>query len=170
MRNEDTVKLAALVAQLWPSMKLNEYTADAWHPAMSDLSYADAEQAVYYLARGKTGYIQLYDIRRQVAKSAGLLAPEEAVALQMAVKVAGSMGDGAGALPPAVRDAYWAMGGSQGFASPPAILRPQWGRVYRDCVAAQEEDLLTGDLGKSIENARGSLQLEASTAPEMRTS
>jgi hypothetical protein len=154
MINAETVALTALITQIWPSMKLNEYSADAWHPVLEDLPYAAAEHAVLILAKSHPGYIQPYDIRRQAAKTAGLLAPDEADALQLALDVAGAQGTGASMLPPAVKDAYWAMGGSQGFAAMPAVLRPQWGRVYRDCVAAREEQLLAGDLGLAIENSR----------------
>lgn len=154
MNNAETVALTALITQIWPSMKLNAYSADAWHPVLEDLPYAIAEHAVLILARSHSGYIQPYDIRRQAAKSAGLLAPDEADALQMALDVAGNSGTGASLLPPAVRDAYWAMGGSQGFQALPGVLRPQWGRVYRDCVIAREEQLLAGDLGAAIENSR----------------
>lgn len=154
MNNTETVALAALITQIWPSMKLNAYSADAWHPVLEDLPYAIAEHAVLILAKSHSGYIQPYDIRRQAAKSAGLLAPDEADALQMALDVAGNSGTGASLLPPAVKDAYWAMGGSQGFQALPGVLRPQWGRVYRDCVIAREEQLLAGDLGAAIENSR----------------
>lgn len=154
MINAETVALTALITQIWPSMKLNEYSADAWHPVLEDLPYAAAEHAVLILAKSHPGYIQPYDIRRQAAKTAGLLAPDEADALQLALDVAGVQGTGASMLPAAVKDAYWAMGGSQGFMAMPAVLRPQWGRVYRDCVAAREEQLLAGDLGLAIENSR----------------
>lgn len=154
MNNAETVALTALITQIWPSMKLNAYSADAWHPVLEDLPYAIAEHAVLILARSHSGYIQPYDIRRQAAKSAGLLAPDEADALQMALDVAGNSGTGASLLPLAVKDAYWAMGGSQGFQALPGVLRPQWGRVYRDCVIAREEQLLAGDLGAAIENSR----------------
>jgi hypothetical protein len=154
MNNTETVALTALITQIWPSMKLNAYSADAWHPVLEDLPYAVAENAVLILAKSHSGYVQPYDIRRQAAKAAGLLAPDEADALQMALDVAGNSGTGASLLPPAVKDAYWAMGGSQGFQVPPGVLRPQWGRVYRDCVIAREEQLLAGDLGTAIENSR----------------
>lgn len=154
MNNTETVALTALITQIWPSMKINAYSADAWHPVLEDLPYAIAEHAVLILAKSHSGYIQPYDIRRQAAKSAGLLAPDEADALQMALDVAGNSGAGASLLPPAVKDAYWAMGGSQGFLALPGVLRPQWGRVYRDCVIAREEQLLAGDLGAAIENSR----------------
>lgn len=154
MNNTETVALTALITQIWPSMKLNTYSADAWHPVLEDLPYAIAEHAVLILAKSRSGYVQPYDIRRQAAKTAGLLAPDEADALQMALDVAGNSGAGASLLPPAVKDAYWAMGGSQGFLAPPGVLRPQWGRVYRDCVIGREEQLLAGDLGMAIENSR----------------
>jgi len=166
MINAETVALTALITQIWPSMKLNEFSADAWHPILEDLPYANAEHAVLILAKSHPGYIQPYDIRRQSAKTAGLLAPDEADALQMALDVAGMQGAGAGMLPPAVKDAYWAMGGSQGFATLPAVLRPQWGRVYRDCVTAREEQLLAGDLGLAIENSRPVAIAAAPVQPE----
>lgn len=166
MNNAETVALTAVVSQIWPSMKLNAYSADAWHPVLADLPYAVAEYAVHQLAKSHPGYIQPYDIRRHAAKTAGLLAPDEADALQLALDVAGARGAGANMLPPAVKDAYWAMGGSQGFAALPGVLRPQWGRVYRDCVAAREEQLLGGDLGLAIENSRPVAITAAPEQPE----
>lgn len=154
MKNAETTALTALIGQIWPSMRLDEFTADAWHLILEDLPFDVAQHAVAALAKARPGYIQPYDIRRQAAKTAGLLAPDEADALQQCVTVAGNMGTGARALPGPVQDAYWAMGGSQGFTAPPAVLRPQFGRVYRDCVAARDEQLLGGDLGEAIETAR----------------
>lgn len=154
MINEETTALTALIGQIWPSMRIEEFTADAWHLILEDLPYDLAQLAVATLAKARPGYISPYDIRRQAAKTAGLLAPDEADALGQGVTVAGNLGTGASLLPGAVQDAYWAMGGSQGFAAPPAILRPQFGRVYRDAVTAREEQLLGGNLGLAIEEAR----------------
>ena len=154
MTPREVVQLVGIVSQIWPSMKINEYTADAWRPLLEDLGYPDAEQAVSALAKTRPGYITVYDIRRQTAKAVGLLPPHEAEALQMAVKVASDLGVGAGKLHPAVGAAYWNMGGSPGFAAPSGVLRSQWAKVYAEACEQIELALLGGDLGVAIEAAR----------------
>ena len=106
MTPTQTVQLVALITQIWPSMKLNEFTADAWHPILEDLDFADAARAVNLLAKTHDGYIAPADIRRQTAREAGLLPVAEAQALQLAITVAGNMGGGRSALPGPARRAY----------------------------------------------------------------
>lgn len=163
MRPTQVNELVTRVSQIWPSMKLAGYTPDAWEPILEDLDYDDAYAAVYALARSHPGYIQPYDIRRQVADTAGLLPPDEADALRQAAAVAGLRGEGASRLHPAVQAAYRAMGGAVGFDAPPEITRPQWGRVYRDATARHERELLAGDLGAAITAHRR--ELDAASRP-----
>lgn len=166
MTPTQTVQLVTIITQLWPSMKLNEYTPDAWHLVLEDLDHDDARAAVAVLARTKSGYITPHDIRHQCARAAGLLPPEEGAALQMAVTVAGNLGTGASLLPGPVRAAYWDMGGSSGFQGAPSVLRAQWRTVYGDAVEAYERDLLGGDLGTAIAHTKHAQITAAPTAPE----
>lgn len=168
MNRSETVKLVALISQIWPSMKINEFTADVWHDLLEDLDPADAKNAVTTLGRTRSGYIDMHDIRYQCADTAGLLPPDEATALQMAVTVAGNLGTGARMLPPAVREAYWDMGGSQGFAAPRSVLRPQWAKVYRTCCERIERELIGGNLGAAIEHQKRQ-QLTGGSAPRPST-
>jgi hypothetical protein len=154
MTPSQVVALVGIVSQVWPSMKINEYTADAWRPLLEDLAYPDASAAVAALARTRSGYIDPAAIRHQAARTAGLIAPPEGDAFQMATKVASAGGRGVGRLHAAVQDAYWQMGGATGFEAPPGVIRPQWGRFYGPAVAEYERNLLGADLGAAIEARR----------------
>jgi hypothetical protein len=150
----ETVKLVALVRQLWPSMRVDEHTPDAWHLALDDLALQDALQAVRHLVRTRSGYIAPADIRRRIAAEAGLLPPTEAAALDAAVNVAGAQGLGASQLEETTYRAYRAMGGPTAFDAPYSVIRPQWARVWSAVAAKHEEDLLAGDLGAAVERQR----------------
>jgi hypothetical protein len=150
MNRVETIELVAAIGEIWPAMKLTANTPKAWQPLLDDVDQADALHAVRTLAMSRTGYISPADIRRQIAATAGLLAPDEADALRQAAAVAGDHGTGASKLHPAVHAAYRALGGATGFDAPPEILRPQWGRAYRDATRRHEEQLLAGDLTAAI--------------------
>jgi hypothetical protein len=154
MTPTETVKLVKVIRSLWPSMRLDEHTPDAWHVVLDDITLDDALSAVRYLARARTGYIQPADIRRRIADAAGLLPPTEAEALADAARIAGLRGEGASKLHPATYRAYRAMGGPTSFEGPPTVLRPQWGRIWADVTRRYEDELLSGDLGHAVEQAR----------------
>lgn len=154
MTPTQTVQLVAVIKQIWPSMKIDDHTPDAWHVILDDLAIDDALAAVRRLARTRSGYITPADIRRQVAATAGLLPPAEAEGLTAAAAVAGSQGLGASKLHPVVREAYRAMGGPTAFDAPPSVIRPQWGRVYAAALAKYEDTLLGGDLGAAVAERR----------------
>ena len=154
MTPTETVRLVAIIKQLYPSMKIDSHTPDAWSLVLDDVPIDDALNAVKHLARSRGGYIQPYDIRRQVIAACGLLPPNEAEGLQDAAFVAGQRGEGASKLHPVVRRAYRAMGGPTAFDAPPSVIRPQWHRVWEDVVRVHEEELLAGDLGAAISKAR----------------
>lgn len=162
MTPTQTVQLVAIVRQLWPSMKIDQHTPDAWHTALDDLDLADALAAVRYLARTRSGYVMPADIRRQVAAAAGLLPPTEAEALAAAAEVAGAQGLGASRLDPVTYEAYRAMGGPTAFDAPPSVIRPQWARIWSTVAAKHEDALLAGDLGAAVESRRAI----ASAAPD----
>lgn len=168
MNNRETTKLVGLIAQLWPAMKINEFTADAWHPALADLTLDDATTAVYALVKGRPGYISVYDIRHQVAEAAGLLPIEEGIAYDMAAKVALNFGTGARMLPGPVADAYWQMGGAPAFEGDAAMVRSRWNKIYAACCDKRNKELLAGNLGAALRTARigiaaqGTAPLEAS--------
>lgn len=154
MNSKETTKLVALIAQLWPAMKINAATPDAWHLVLSDLPFDVAQQAVANLAKSKIGYIGVADIRHQAAEDAGLLAPEEGIAYDMAVKVASNYGTGARMLPGPVQDAYWQIGGAQAFEDSVFMVRARWNKIYAACCEKRVKELLSGDLGSSIAAAR----------------
>lgn len=47
MRHTQTVELLALISQLCPSQRIDEFTPDAWHPLLTDIDLEDAVAAVY---------------------------------------------------------------------------------------------------------------------------
>lgn len=167
MNSKETTKLVALIAQLWPAMKINEFTADAWHMVLSDLPMDAAQQAVANLAKSKLGYIGVADIRHQAAEDAGLAPVEEGIAFDMAAKVGLNQGTGARMLPGAVQDAYWQMGGSQAFEGDAAMVRSRFNKIYAACCAKREKELLSGDLGASIAAARAAAVIEAPRRQEI---
>lgn len=165
MKPTETVELVGMITQIWPSMKINQHTAKAWHLVLSDLPYDAAEQAVANLAKFKVGYIGVADIRRQAAEDAGLGHTEEGIAYDMAAKVGLNQGVGARMLPGAVQDAYWQLGGSQAFEGDAAIVRSRWNKIYASCCEKRTKGLLSGDLGASIEQARAAASLDAAQHP-----
>lgn len=160
MTPTEAVKLVGVIRQIWPSMKIDQYTPDAWHMALDDVSLEDALAAVRHLARSRGGYVQPVDIRRRIAEAAGLLPRTEAEGLANAANVAGNRGAGASKLDPVTYRAYRAMGGPTAFDAPMSVIRPQWARVWSDVAQRYEEELLAGDLGREVE-ARRALAIEA---------
>lgn len=154
MKPTETIELVATITQIWPSMKINQFTAKAWHLVLSDLPYDAAEQAVANLAKVKIGYIGVADIRRQAAEDAGLLDAEEGIAFDMAAKVGLNSGVGARMLPGAVSDAYWQMGGAPSFEGDAFMVRARWNKIYAACCEKRNKELLSGDLGAAIATAR----------------
>lgn len=159
MTPTEVVKLVGVIRQIWPSMKIDQYTPDAWHMALDDVSFEDALAAVRHLARSRGGYVQPVDIRRRIAEQAGLLPCSEAEGLAEAARVAGNQGVGASKLDPVTYRAYRAMGGPTAFDAPMSVIRSQWARVWSDVAQRYEEELLAGDLGRAVE-ARRALAIE----------
>jgi hypothetical protein len=157
----ETVELVAMITQIWPSMKINQHTAKAWHLVLSDLPYDTAEQAVANLAKSKTGYIGVADIRLQAAEDAGLLPLEEGTAFDMAAQVGLNQGTGARMLPGPIQDAYWQMGGSPAFEGDGAMVRARFNKIYAACCEKRTKELLSGDLGASIAAVRPSAAIDA---------
>lgn len=166
MKPIETVGIVAMVTQIWPSMKTNQHTAKAWHLVLSDLPFDAAEQAVANLAKFKQGYIGVADIRHQAAEDAGLGPVEEGIAFDMAAKVGLNSGTGARMLPGAVQDAYWQMGGSQAFEGDAAMVRSRFNKVYATCCDKRTKELLSGDLGVAITQARAALVASSRQAIE----
>lgn len=154
MKPTETVELVGMITQIWPSMKINQHTAKAWHLVLADLPYDVAEQAVANLAKFKQGYIGVADIRHQAAEDAGLLPIEEGIAYDMAARVGLRSGDGARMLPGPVQDAYWQLGGARAFEGDAAMVRSRWNKIYAACCEKRTKELLSGDLGTAIQLTR----------------
>lgn len=167
MKPTETVELVGMITQIWPSMKINQHTAKAWHLVLADLPYDAAEQAVANLAKFKQGYIGVADIRRQAAEDAGLLPVEQGIAYDMAAKVGLNLGTGARMLPGPVQDAYWQMGGAPAFEGDAQMVRARWNKIYDACCEKRQKELLSGDLGASIAAARASVAIEAPRRQEI---
>lgn len=157
MKPTETVELVALITQIWPSMKINKDTAKAWHLVLADLPFDAAQTAVANLAKHKIGYIDVAEIRRQVAEDAGLLPLEEGIAYDLAAKVALNSGTGARMLPGPVQDAYWQMGGAPAFEGDAFMVRARWNKIYAACCEKRNKELLCGDLGIAVATARAAV-------------
>lgn len=167
MKPTETVELVGMITQIWPSMKINQHTAKAWHLVLADLPYDAAQQAVANLAKFKIGYIGVADIRRQAAEDAGLLPIEEGIAYDMAAKVGLNQGTGARMLPGPVQDAYWQMGGAPSFEGDAFMVRARWNKIYAACCEKRTKDLLSGDLGACILLARAAALVEGHQRQEI---
>lgn len=154
MTPPEAVQLVRIVRQLWPSMKIEEHTPDAWHMVLDDIELGDALKAVRHLARSRSGYIAPADIRRRVAAEAGLLPLAEAEALNAAARVASLKGVGASGLDLVTQQAYRDMGGATAFEAPMGVLRAQWAKVYHAIAEPYVEELLAGDLGAVVAQQR----------------
>ena len=154
MTPPEAVQLVRIVRQLWPSMKMDDFTPDAWHIVLDDIDLDDALKAVRHLSRSRSGYIAPADIRRRVAAEAGLLPLPEAQALTAATRVASDRGVGASKLDIVTQQAYRDMGGATAFDAPMGVLRAQWAKVYNAIVEGYTEELLAGDLGAVVARQR----------------
>ena len=148
----DTVELVAMVAALWPGMKLTEGTPDVWHEVLGDLPLGDAQAAVRMLAKTHPGYIGPADIRKAVYDALGLLAgasPERALAAVVAV--ASNQGSGRGALEPLAARVYDALGGARVIADMPAgVLRREFGEMWQRLSGEQNNRLLCADFDRIV--------------------
>lgn len=74
MRHAESVQVVALISQLCPSQRIDEFTADAWHPLLEPFDLADAIAAVYDAA-ARARYVDVSDVvlgakaRRQLRAS-----------------------------------------------------------------------------------------------------
>ncbi len=143
MNPQETVGLLRLVASGWPSMKISEYTADVWHPALEDIPFTDAAAAVTRLIRTSSAYIAPADIRREAYRDAGMLAPIEDRAWENINRVATAQGEGRSLLHEVEREAYDALGGSQGIRNAKAeVLRAQFAKSWQRLAADYEHRLM----------------------------
>lgn len=144
MTLDETVRVLAVVVSLWPQMRLEAATPDAWHHVLGDLPAADVEAAVIRLGRVQERPPSTATIRREVARAAGALAPDPDAALQSLLDVTAHDGEGRSTLHPTVRGLYDALGGCRGIRdASPGTLRAQ----FRDLYAAASERHDRGILG-----------------------
>jgi hypothetical protein len=152
MNPTDTVNLLRLVGEIWPSMRINPHTPDAWHPLLQDIPRDAAITAVRRLAMVSSSYLAPADIRREVASAAGLLPPGEDTAWELALAVAVDEGYGRSTLPGAVRATYDALGGAPSIRNGlPGPTRAQFGQAYRRIAEDLERSVLGSDLGEGLE-------------------
>ena len=67
MRDTETVLLTEYVQACCPQQAISEYTADAWHDLLGDLSLADCKAAVAEIAK-RQPFIAASDIRTEVKR------------------------------------------------------------------------------------------------------
>ncbi len=143
----ETVTLVRLIAELWPSMRINPHTPDAWHPLLEDIPRDAAMAAVYRLAKVSSAYIAPADIRREVAAAAGLLPPAEDDAWEQVLAVALADGVGRSRLHPVLEAAYTSMGRAPAIKTgAPGPTRGLFGQAYRRLSEEYSREVLAGDL------------------------
>lgn len=75
-RPTETVKALALIGQLCPSQRIDEFTADAWHPLLEPYDLEDVVAAIYDTA-ARSRYVDVSDVvlgakaRRQLRATDG---------------------------------------------------------------------------------------------------
>lgn len=69
MNAAETTRLLAIAASLWPAMRLEEHTAEAWSLVLADVPYADAAEALKALALSSTFPPAVADVMREVRKT-----------------------------------------------------------------------------------------------------
>ena len=152
MTPTETLTLVRLTCALWPAMRLDEHTPDAWHDVLGDLPADLALAAVRRLAKVSRGYIGPADIRREVYRAAGLLAPDPALTFAEVVRVASNWGDGRAGLHPLAAAAYDAMGGARTIAGMPSwAARRDFDQTWERLAGQAENDLLAGDFERATE-------------------
>lgn len=67
MKPTEVVVLVRAVAAMCPAQKLDEYTADAWHPLFEDIRLDDARAALVNLGK-RQAFIAPCDIRGEVKR------------------------------------------------------------------------------------------------------
>jgi hypothetical protein len=140
-----------LVLRIWPAMRTETGTEETWYLVLGDMPYKAAADAVLDLAKTTPGFISPAQIRETAARHAGLLPPSEGAAYRAATAVAARGGEGASGLHPAVRTAYFEIGGASAFGENAEYLRHVWRRIYTDAAAADRANVLRGDLGPVLE-------------------
>ncbi len=155
MTPSETVTLIALVRALWPGMRMEEATPDAWHEVLGDLPASEAAQAVKMLARTHPGYIGPADIRRAVYDATGVLSgASRETALARVASVASDQGVGRGALGPLAAQVYDALGGAPVIANMPSgVLRREFREIWDESVRARDERLLRTDFDQLVRKA-----------------
>ena len=69
MNAAETTRLLAIAASIWPAMRLEEHTAEAWALVLADVPYGDAAEALKVLATSSTFPPAVADVMREVRKT-----------------------------------------------------------------------------------------------------
>ena len=65
MNETEVVELVAILSQIAPAQKLDEYTADTWYELLDDISFGDARKAMTRVAK-RQSFVAPADIRAEV--------------------------------------------------------------------------------------------------------
>lgn len=68
MTPSESLMIVRMVRAICPQQKFDEYTPDAWHRLLDDLTFADCETAVIELGRRQT-FISPSEIRTEVRRA-----------------------------------------------------------------------------------------------------
>lgn len=151
MNGKEAVQLLKVARATWPGMSVVEGMAGIWAVMLDDVTFDDALAAVVRLGRRAHRFQAIADIRREIARHAGLTAPAEDAAWRSAIAVAAAGGDGRGGLHSAVRSVYDAMGGACGpLREGGTTPRAQFRDTYRQVQARHDDAMLDVGLGRRL--------------------
>lgn len=151
MTPQEAIGLLALVRATWPGMSVVEGMDRTWAALFSDVPAGAATEAVLRLGRRTSRFLAVADIRREVARMAGLLAPDEDLAWRGATAVAVDGGLGRNQLHPVVAAVYTDMGGASGpLALGGTTVRAQFRDAYRQARDRHDADVLDAGLDRRL--------------------
>lgn len=68
MNGDDVARLLSVAANVWPAMRLEEHTVEAWAMVLDDVPYTDAADALRVIARSQHTPPAVSDVMREVRK------------------------------------------------------------------------------------------------------
>lgn len=115
MNAEECARLVSVVRALYPAQRFDEDPANvvtAWGHVVADVDYREAHAAVVKLARRGTQWVSPGDVRREVAATRNVLAPDVDDLLADVRVVARHEGVGRRSLHPVAQRVYDSVGGA----------------------------------------------------------
>lgn len=115
MNAEECARLVSVVRALYPAQRFDDdpqNVVTAWGHVVADVAYGEAHAAVVKLARRGTPWVSPGDVRREVAATRNVLAPDPDALLADVREVARHEGVGRRSLHPVALRVYDSVGGA----------------------------------------------------------